>query len=156
MEMAMGKNFKARFSSRDKIFSGAPDFSAFLNVFFLFLIFVIVSSSFVKVSGIKVDLPKASAISNLGVERFVVTIDKNGKIYFNDQEMSSWDLLKERFVAAGPRTGTVVLRADTRAPFGAVSKLMAVAEEAGLNVLVATVSPGKEKPTVFKDRGSDE
>ena len=130
--------------------------TAFVDVFFLCLIFVMVSSSFVKVSGIKVDLPKAATMSNLGVERFVVTIDKNSKIYFNDQEISTWDLLKERFVAARPHTGTVILRADTRAPFSAVSKLMALAEETDLNVLVATVSPGKEKPAVFKDKGSDE
>lgn len=147
-----------RIRSNLKIFKGRPDFVPFVNVLFLLLIFFMLSSSFVQVSGIKVDLPEISTQSPLGVEKFVITVNRQGKIYFNDEEITKWEALKEKLtqVSSRSKSGTVILRADNRASFGIVSKLMALAEEAKLNVFVATVSPAKETGVTFTDRGSDE
>ncbi|OGV49223.1 MAG: hypothetical protein A2017_06055 [Lentisphaerae bacterium GWF2_44_16] len=149
---------RIKIRSNLKIFRGSPNVIAVIDVLFLLLLFFMISSSFVQVSGIKVDLPAISTQSPLGVEKYVITIDRQSKIFFNDQPLFTWDLLKEKLteVSSKSKTGTVILRADNRTPFGIVAKLMALCEEAKLNVFVATVSPPKQKDVQFKDSGSDE
>ena len=153
------RNRPLNFRSRLKILKGKGDMTPMVDVLFLLLIFFMLSSSFVQVSGIKVDLPEISYGSNLGVEKFVVTIDETSNIFFNDQPIGRWDFLKEKLSQLGSRSesGTIVLRADDKTPFGTVAKVMSLAEEANLSVFVVTVQPqkGVEK-TVFRDTGSDE
>lgn len=136
-----------------RIFKGRPDLAPVLTVFFLLLIFFMLGSSFVQVSGIKVELPETGGGSSLGVEKFVVTIDSQGKIFFNDRQVKKWNTLKEDLLKVVAKTGagTIILRADKKTPFETVSKLMGLAEEAGLNVFVATTSPSKEGEQDFKD-----
>jgi len=138
---------------RVRIYKGKPDFIPVISVFFLLLIFFVLSSSFVQVSGIKVELPEISSGSSLGIEKFVVTIDSEDKIYFNDKQVSGWNALKEELLRLASRSnaGTIILRADKKTPFGTVAKLMSLAEEVNLNVFIATVAPGKENEQVFKD-----
>ncbi len=140
------------------IFKGRPDLTPLVDTLFLLLIFFMLGSSFVQVSGIKVDLPEISYGSNLGVEKFVVTIDKNSQIFFNDQPIARWDTLKEELSQLGARSksGTIILRADVKTPFGIVAKLMSLAEEVNLNVFVVTVNAKAEGRAIFKDTGVDE
>lgn len=141
------------------IFKGRPDLTPLVDVLFLLLIFFMLGSSFVQVSGIKVDLPEISYGSNQGVEKYVVTIDKDSNIFFNDQPVPRWDTLKEKLSQLGARSesGTIILRADVKTPFGIVSKLMSLAEEVNLNVFVVTVKPPeKKKEDNFGDAGGDE
>lgn len=153
------RNRPLNFRSRLKVLKGRTDMTPMVDVLFLLLIFFMLSSSFVQVSGIKVDLPEISYGSNLGVEKFIVTIDEASNIFFNDQPIGRWDFLKEKFSQLGSRSesGTIILRADDNTPFGAVAKVMSLAEEANLSVFVVTVQPknGASK-TVFRDSGSDE
>lgn len=154
------RNRPLNFRSRLKVLKGRADMTPMVDVLFLLLIFFMLSSSFVQVSGIKVDLPEISYGSNLGVEKFVITIDEASNIFFNDQPIGGkWDFLKEKLSQLGSRneSGTIVLRADDKTPFGTVAKVMSLAEEANLSVFVVTVQPQKGTGvTVFKDSGSDE
>ncbi len=126
-----------------KVCKGLPDLTALVDVLFLLLIFFMVSSSFVQVSGHKVEVPKVSQAGSTVVEKVVITIDSNNKIYFNDSPMG-WEILKEELnkVKSRLNIGAVILRADRRTPFGTVAKLMSLAENMGLDVFVATFSPG--------------
>ena len=127
-----------------KICKGLPDLTALVDVLFLLLIFFMVGSSFVQVSGIQVELPKVSEEGSQVVEKVVVTINSKNQIFFNDSHIRDWDTLKEELlnVRSRPNIGAIILRADRRTPFGTVAKLMSLAENVGLNVFVATFAPG--------------
>jgi biopolymer transport protein ExbD len=133
--------------------SGRPDLTPMVDVLFLLLIFFMIGSSFVQVSGVKVNLPKTTTTKNLGIEKYVITLahgeDKN-LIYFNDKEVS-WNQLKQEMakVRNFSASGTVVIRADRLIPFGTVVKLMALAENANVAAIVATTPEQKQKETEF-------
>lgn len=148
-----------RIKTRLKISKGWPDFTAFAGVFFLLLIFFMMGSSFVQVSGIPVELPQTHSFNSFGVEKSVVTIDHQSKIFFNDLAIPGMDILKEKLLekASAERGAsanlTIVIRADSRAPFGTVAKLMALAEELKINAFVLTVPPAaREERSEFMDR----
>ena len=90
----MDKRFYQRkYAPRIKPFAGRPDCTPFLDVFFLLLIFMIMSLPFVQLSGIEVKLPTADAGQlRAGLERFIVTVslrpDGSEQIYFNDKPLT--------------------------------------------------------------------
>lgn len=132
--------------SRLTIFHGRPDLTPLIDVLFLLLIFVMLGSSFVKVSGVNVELPEVDSERSQSIEKFVVSVDRHSNIYFKDAPMS-WESLKERLVdvSSASENATIILRSDSNTPFGVVARVMALAEEAGLNVFVATVPHGRDK-----------
>ncbi len=144
-----------RIKTRLKISKGWADLTPFIGVFFLLLIFFMMGSSFVQVSGIPVELPQAHTAGSFGVEKFVVTVDSHSRIYFNDLAIPGMDILKEKILEAaggsshaGGKTATIIVRADSRAPFGIVAKLMSLAEELKINAFVLTVPPPAEEQSV--------
>jgi len=140
------RRYTVNVRSRLKYFHGRPDLTAMINVFFLLLIFIMLSSSFVKVSGTKVELPEVESARSLSVGKLVVTVDKNSQIFFKNNHIT-WDELKQNLVAVSSATenATIILRADSKAPFGLVARIMTLAEGAGLNVFIATASPAENK-----------
>ena len=127
-----------------KIIKGSPDLTAMVDVLFLLLIFFILGSSFVQVYGIKIELPETMQTNSRTVEKFVVTVDEDGKFYFNDQPVK-WEALQEKLLQLSTRhnidktVATIILRADQKTPFGVVAKLLGIAEEINFNVVIATV-----------------
>lgn len=138
-----------------KCFHGRPDLTPLIDVLFLLLIFVMLSSSFVKVSGIKVDLPEVDAQRSLSVEKVVVTVDRGGQVFFKSSPITL-DSLKQRLsdLSNLSDSATIILRADNKTPFGTVAKIMSLAEEAKLNVFVATIPPDvkRDVPKYYEER----
>jgi biopolymer transport protein ExbD len=133
--------------------SGRPDLTPMVDVLFLLLIFFMIGSSFVQVSGVKVNLPQTAPTKNLGIEKSVITLargENKNLIYFNEKEVS-WEQLKQRLgeVRNFSASGTVIIRADRLIPFGVVAKLMALAENANVATIVATTPEQKQKEIVF-------
>jgi biopolymer transport protein ExbD len=142
------------FKPRLKPFGGRPDLTPMLAVLFLLLLFFILSSSFVQTSGIKVDLPEVGTKGSFGVEKCVITVAKTesgSEIYFNDKVVT-WELLKRELAGVGnlSTSATVILRADSKTPFGVVAEIMAIAEGANLSVFIATVPPKKKTETIIE------
>jgi biopolymer transport protein ExbD len=141
-------------SGRKHYFMGWPDLTPMVDVLFLLLIFFMISNSFVQVSGIKVDLPQVGATSNLGVEKFILTVvkmDDKWEINFNDQVIGHWDKLKEKLADVRSRstTGTVIVRADRDVPFGIISRIMVLAEQSELSIFVATLPTEQKSDATF-------
>lgn len=150
----MSNRYAESFKPGLKPLAGRPDLTPMLAVLFLLLIFFMLSSSFVQVSGIKVDLPEIGARGTLGVEKFVITVtmtENGSEIYFNEKVVS-WETLKQELanVSNYSTSATVILRADQKTPFGAISKIMSIAEKANLSVFIATVMPRKKQETAFE------
>lgn len=136
-----------------KIISGRPDITPMIDVVFLLLIFFMLSSSFVQISGIPVALPSVPKPSAMSVDKLVVTVDRHGMFYFDDQAIPDWDTLAQRLqkCKADWNANTVIIRADEKTDYGIVARLMGLARSLDLNVYVATLSKKKTQETVFED-----
>ncbi len=141
--------------SRLRPFVGRADLTPMVDVLFLLLIFFMLSSNFVQVSGVEVDLPRTPATTTVGLEKFIVTVamssDGEPLIYFKDR-LVGWDGLKEEFSQMRARSAqsTVIIRADKAVPHWVTTELMALAKQARLSSFVATLPPEEAPPTVFE------
>ncbi|MFA6717182.1 MAG: biopolymer transporter ExbD [Victivallales bacterium] len=147
------KTYSRSFKPNLNYLSGRPDLTPMVDVLFLLLIFFMIGSSFVQVSGVKVNLPQTATTKNLGIEKSVITLargENKNLIYFNEKEVS-WDQLKQRLaeVRNFSASGTVIIRADRLIPFGVVAKLMALAESANVAAIIATTPEQKQEETEF-------
>jgi biopolymer transport protein ExbD len=120
---------------------------------FILLLFFMVSTTFERPAAMKITLPEASAEAELAdpVERLELVIDKEGKMYLNDQELvdDRVETLIAAFTqAAGDnRKVPLVLRADRETPHHFVVTAMDVAAQLGFTDLsIATDrSSGKQE-----------
>ena len=147
---------KRRYQTRLKPRSGWPELTALIDVMFLTLLFLFLSASFVRVSGVKVELPKVRVSSAVSLERFIVTVVPPASagqphlFYFNDQPVSL-ETLKQRLAEVSGRSGnaSIIIRADRRVPFEQVAQVMALAEAAKLSSFIAVVPASASQETVF-------
>lgn len=144
-----------RVRPRLKPITGAPDLLPFINVFFLLLIFFMMGSQFVQVSGIPVNLPETQSVSAGSVKKYIITLDRNGKIYFNDAVIDDLKQLKGKLLSDIPgnlkgERDAIVLRADRANNFETVAGIMAMAEELHLNLFILARKSDSEK-TVFTE-----
>ena len=142
-----------RYRSKLKPFAGLPPLIALIDILFLTLIFFMVSSSFVQISGIKVDLPRIGATTSAGIEKFIVTIawaPEGARIYFNDQEVD-WERLKEKLadVRRMSRYATIVIRSDRGIPMEPVVRVMSLAGKAQLDSIIAVMPEAGKPEAVF-------
>jgi len=156
MNLPTDKNILARrIRPRLKPIHGSPDLIPFVNVFFLLLIFFMIGSSFVPISGIPVNLPEAPSVSNYSARKYIITLDRNGRIYFNDEMVENLKQLRGKlraFVArnADDERDSVVLRVDRSNSFETISQIMALAEELHLNMFILARKSSSEK-SVFTE-----
>lgn len=137
----------------NKPLSGLPPMVAVIDIFFLTLFFFMLSSSFVQVSGIKVDLPQAPATVSADIEKFIVTIAwsaEGHQLFFNDHPVTREKLKEELARISGiSRSGMIVIRADRRIPFEPVSEIMTMAEKARLASFIAVMPSRDNSEAVF-------
>ena len=140
-----------------KIFSGLPSLVLYFCVFFILLVFFMLSSNFVPLRGIEVELPRTGGRLIYTSRDYVVTIDRDSRIYFNDAVVQSGDELKrqlsESLNARGfqPDKERVIIRCDAHAPLPVVSEVLGVAEELNVNVLFMTAGPPRGRTTSFTE-----
>jgi biopolymer transport protein ExbD len=133
-----------QYAPRSKAFLGRPDCTPFLDVFFLLLIFLIMSLPFVQLSGVEVSLPQVEAGKvRTGLERFIVTIaqrpDGSTQLYFNDKPLSQDQLAEELSeVSLKTEMKMVIVRADAKVPHAVVTEVMTLAARFGLSTFLAT------------------
>jgi Biopolymer transport protein ExbD/TolR len=77
-------NFRNRTSTEVVI-----DLTSLIDVVFILLLFFMVSTTFERPAAMKITLPEASAEAELAdpVERLELVIDKDGKMFLNDQQL---------------------------------------------------------------------
>lgn len=139
---------RATHRTKLKIISGRPDLTPMIDVVFLLLLFFMLYSSFVQVSGIPVDLPEVAPGDVGSIEKLVITVDRDNTFYFNERPMGWEDLRRQlnQFLDKW-NADTVIIRADRRTGYGEVARLMALARSLNLNVYLATMAeenPGNE------------
>jgi len=116
---------------RPRIQVQAP-LTALIDIVFLLLIYFLLTTNFMVDEGIKIKLPQAKASAPQTEEVLTIYVDKEGRSYLNNEEMSLdrlFDGLKERI--RGQKDQLVVVRADRAVILNKAVKVMDVAKAAG-------------------------
>ena len=109
------------------------DMTPMLDIVFIMLIFFIVTTSFVKESGIAVRNIEASKKASSKAQNVTISIDENGVIIMNGRLVDV-----ERVVAnvqsflAENNTTTAIVRAQQATPHGLVVEVIDKAKQAGI------------------------
>ena len=96
-------------------------------------------------NAIHINLPKTVVTTPPEQQRAVtVTVDREGKVFLDNQEVASQDLGRELQARKAANENVALnLRADERVAYGPVAKVMAAIEKAGIaRVSVLTDSQG--------------
>ena len=103
-----------------------------VDVIFLLVIFFAVSTTFLETAGLELELPTSSSTADREQRTLIVGLSADGKLYFDDEELTH-DQLSQRLAAAigESQQKAVVLQADTHAEHGSVVKLMDLIQAAG-------------------------
>lgn len=115
------------------------DLTPMLDVVFIMLIFFIVSTSFVKESGIEVSRPSAKSATNKERANVMVAISKGGEVWIQKRkvDVASVRANIERLHAESPE-GQVIVQADKDSKNGLLVEVMDQIRLAGVeNISIA-------------------
>lgn len=143
------------FSTRLRLLTGRDLLlTPLVDVVFLLLIFFMMGSSLVFQPGTPVNLPE-TAKEFIGVaDKLVITITKEGLLFFNDQHMEDWGALQQAIANIGYRrsndgTGTgksgnrgrvpiIILKADREVSYNDIVRVMSMTRQYGMSIFLAT------------------
>ena len=116
-----------------------------VDVMLVLLIIFMVTAPLIQ-SGVKVDLPRASAQQmEHAEEKLVLKITRDRRIFLGDVEISPADLeAKLSTNARVQKDKELYLHADRSLPYGQVVEIMATARRAGVESLGMITEPDKE------------
>src|SRR5438309_5494239 len=102
-----------KFPRNARIFRGQLDVAPFAAVFFLLVIFMMISS-LVYTPGVRLELPVAENSGGTDRPTVAVAIDKNGRLYFENKAIEAAELSERLREAVSHSTVplTLVVRAD--------------------------------------------
>lgn len=102
------------------------DMTPLVDVVFLLIIFFMLSTTFIVLPGIRVDLPKASSERiTLEPEEIVLSVDEKGALYFNKDRVDDETVLQRLRVASqSDKEVQILLKGDTRSNYGRVVELL--------------------------------
>lgn len=120
------------------------DLTPMLDVVFIMLIFFIVTTSFVKESGLDVNRPSASTAKKKERASILVAISQNGEIWIQKRRIDIRSVRAniERLHAESPE-GTVVIQADKASETGVLVQVMDQIRLAGVESISVAAAPGK-------------
>jgi len=168
-----------RTKARLKIMTGSAPLVPLVNVFFILLIFFMISNSLVFWPGTKVEtslrLPKARISSMSEADKLVLTVTRSGQLFFNDRPVAWADIERElsRLVhdsrtasasraglaagagADGVRQPMLVLRADKDISYAQFFDLMTLGRSLGLDVWLVSDSSEAGGPVPGTALGDD-
>jgi len=106
--------------------------TALIDIVFLLLIYFLLTTNFMVDEGIKIKLPQANASMPQTEETITVYVDRDGRSYLDNREISFTELFKRLKAMIGDRNDKlVVVRADRGVILNKAVKVMDVAKAAG-------------------------
>ena len=124
----------------------AIDITPMLDIVFIMLIFFIVTTSFVKESGIDVNRPSAATAVKKQRANILIGISETGEIWISKRrvDLRSVRANVEKLHAENPE-GSVVIQADKGAKTGVLIQVMDQARLAGVSNVSIAAAPGQEE-----------
>lgn len=123
-----------------------------IDVVFLLLIFFMVSTTFIRETQLKIDLPEAAGeLQETEKDVIEITVDKLGDYAVNDRLLVNNDMrtlvraLEDTLAARGGRSSRLIVTADANATHQAVVRAMDAAGKVGLTrISITTRQPAEE------------
>ena len=117
------------------------DLTPMLDVIFIMLIFFIVTTSFVKESGIDVSRPSAKTAQKKTRASILVAINSSGEIWIQRRKVDIQSVRSniEKLHAESPE-GTVVIQADKRSETGILVEVMDQVRLAGVESIAVSTT----------------
>lgn len=119
------------------------DLTSMLDIVFIMLIFFIVTSSFVRESGVEVNRPEASHATSQKEAGIFIAVTASNEIYIDKRlvDVERVEATLEHLLLDKP-DASLVIQADELAYNGTVVKVMDAAKGAGIgSIALATESP---------------
>ena len=116
------------------------------TIFFLLVFFMISTLSMTQFKGMPVNLPKAASGQQAPAESTAITIDKDGRLFLNQQAVDKaalGDALKQQL--ANNAEMLVVINADDGVAHGQVVEVMEIARAANVAKMAIAVKPKEQK-----------
>jgi len=111
----------------------------FVDIVLVLLVIVLATATFVQEGRHRIDVPESEHTLGKTAEPIVIAIDANGTYYLGGHA-AEWATLQNRLQNMESNT-SLLLRADTHAPFGAFHRLIeAIQEQHITRVSIATKS----------------
>jgi biopolymer transport protein ExbD len=128
------------------------DLTPLIDVVFLLLIFFMVSTTFIRETQLKIDLPEASGeLQEIEDDVIEITVDRRGDYAVNQQLLVNNEMdtllraLRERMTERDP-SARVIITADASAAHAAVVRAMDAAGRVGLSrISITTRQPEDEE-----------
>ena len=116
------------------------------TIFFLLVFFMISTLSMTQFKGMPVNLPKSASGQQAPAESAAITIDKDGRIFFNKEPIDKACLgeFLHRQLAKNAET-LVVINADDGVHHGQVIEIMDIARSANVVKMAIAVKPKERK-----------
>lgn len=118
------------------------DIAPLMDMVFILLIFFIVTSTFTRETGVKVEKPQAKSASELNSKAILIAITREGTIHVNERqvELSALEEILKQSLIKNPARD-VVLIADKNSVTGRMVKVMDACNLAGVQkISVAALS----------------
>ena len=116
------------------------------TIFFLLVFFMISTLSMTQFKGMPVNLPKAASGQQAPAESAAVTIDKDGRLFLNQQAIDKAALGEAlRQQLAKNADMLVVINADDGVAHGQVVEVMDIARAANVAKMAIAVKPKEQK-----------
>ncbi len=120
--------------------------TSLIDIVFLLLIYFLLTTNFMVDEGIKIKLPQARASKPQVEESITVYVDKEGRSYLNNEQITIGNLFKRlRDMISGKKDTLVVIRADRGVVLNKAVKVMDVAKAAGAGRLCLATEKGYYK-----------
>ena len=123
----------------------------FVDVMLVLLVIFMITAP-ILYQGVDVNLPKASSqpIPSLSQKNIIVTVNKEGKIYIEKEELTLRELkarVKTLVRESGKKTSEqeIFLRADMQVPYGIVMEVMSNIKNGGIEKVNLITDPQEEK-----------
>jgi len=120
--------------------------TSLIDVLFIILIFVLVSTTFLEQPALNIELPEAKTSGLQRVEELVISISNKNEVYLNEKHVKKEELenrLKE-FVLTRKKDIPVILKADKKVGYGIVIEVMDLVRSVGIKKIVALTIPARE------------
>ncbi len=113
------------------------------TMFFLLVFFMIATLTMTMQRGMQVNLPHAATARDEIRKVYTLTLTKEGKLFFDRDELSSAKDVSSRLAALGDQAvqSSVVINADRAVEHGRVIEVMDEARKAGVTKIAVAVRP---------------
>ncbi len=136
-----------RHQRRKRTDSVVVNMAPLIDIVFLLLIFFIVTTSFVKETGIDVQRPSAATAVYKEKSNILIGIDKEGRLFFDKKEVDILGIRAhlERSLAENPEASAIIV-ADKTSITGIVIEVMDQCRLAGVqNISIAASLPSSDE-----------